>query len=292
MFGNGRCDVRHTRVLPANAAGRVAGVSGDARKRVPRFTPDNRTGPNRQTWFCFTNGDVARTLLGDGALPVEATVVVDGYSLIREFSDVFDMADLSRSWRDADQNFGCPGISSNVLCPRSAAAGVDTVCDNIYIQVMNKDLRSEIKQTRPFASLTQEAYLSVGRTWARLEHEMGEALKPFGVTPTQYNVLRILKGAGPAGLCRSEIMERMIARVPDATRLLDRMEAAGLIVRARDAEDRRFVTTRITDEGVRLVAETEEPVMARHGTQFDGVTERDLRHLVKVLAQIRDAGRP
>jgi DNA-binding MarR family transcriptional regulator len=157
---------------------------------------------------------------------------------------------------------------------------------------MSKDLRSEIKQTRPFASLTQEAYLSVGRTWARLEHEMGEALKPFGVTPTQYNVLRILKGAGPAGLCRSEIMERMIARVPDATRLLDRMEAAGLIVRARDAEDRRFVTTRITDEGVRLVAETEEPVMARHGTQFDGVTERDLRHLVKVLAQIRDAGRP
>jgi hypothetical protein len=69
-------------------------VRGDARKRVPRFTPDNWTGPNRQTWFCFTNDDVARTLLGDGAVPVEATVVVDRYSLIREFSDIFDMADL------------------------------------------------------------------------------------------------------------------------------------------------------------------------------------------------------
>jgi DNA-binding MarR family transcriptional regulator len=156
---------------------------------------------------------------------------------------------------------------------------------------MSRDLQTEIKQTRPFASLTQEAYLSLGRTWARLEHEMGDALKPFGVTPTQYNVLRILKGAGSKGLCRSEIMDRMIARVPDATRLLDRMEAAGLIVRARDAEDRRFVTTRITNEGVRIVAETEEPVMALHEAQFEGVTERDLRHLVKVLAQVRDAGR-
>jgi hypothetical protein len=69
-------------------------VSGEARKRVPRFPPDSWSGPNRQTWFCFTNDDVARTLLGDGAVPVEATVVIDRYSLIREFSDVFDVADL------------------------------------------------------------------------------------------------------------------------------------------------------------------------------------------------------
>jgi DNA-binding MarR family transcriptional regulator len=161
------------------------------------------------------------------------------------------------------------------------------VCDNSYNGVMSNDLRSEIKQTRPFGSLQQEAYLSVGRTWARLEHQMGAALKPFGVTPTQYNVLRILKGAGSKGLCRSEIMERMIARVPDATRLLDRMEAAGLIDRARDAADRRFVTTRITQKGLRLVADTEEPVMALHGTQFDAVAEEDLRQLVRVLERVR-----
>ncbi|HSJ23949.1 MAG TPA: MarR family transcriptional regulator [Longimicrobiales bacterium] len=152
---------------------------------------------------------------------------------------------------------------------------------------MRNDLQTEIRQTRPFASLPQEAYLSLGRTWARLEHELGEALKPFGVTPTQYNVLRILKGAGTNGLCRSEIMDRMIARVPDATRLLDRMEAAGLIARARDAEDRRFVTTRITDEGLRLVAEAEGQVLALHDKQFTPVSERDLRRLVRLLEHVR-----
>jgi DNA-binding MarR family transcriptional regulator len=152
---------------------------------------------------------------------------------------------------------------------------------------MGNDLRSEIKQTRPFASLSQEAYLSLARTSAQLEHEMGEALKPYGVTPTQYNVLRILRGAGAKGLCRSEIMERMIARVPDATRLLDRMEAAGLIDRARDAEDRRYVTTRITDEGLRLVAAAEEPVLALHRSQFGAVAERDLQELVRVLQLVR-----
>lgn len=155
---------------------------------------------------------------------------------------------------------------------------------------MRTNLQSEIRQTRPFASLPQEAYLSLGRTWARLEHELGEALKPFGVTPTQYNVLRILKGAGRKGLCRSEIMDRMIARVPDATRLLDRMEAAGLIARARDGEDRRFVTTRITDVGSRLVTEAEGHVVAVHGEQFGGVEERHLQQLVRTLEQVRSTG--
>lgn len=78
---------------------------------------------------------------------------------------------------------------------------------------MTRRLRDEIKQTRPFASREQEAYLSVGRTWSVLEHALSEALKPHGITPTQYNVLRILRGAGERGLCRSEVMERMIARV-------------------------------------------------------------------------------
>ena len=85
---------------------------------------------------------------------------------------------------------------------------------------------------------------------------MAEALKPHGVTPTQYNVLRILRGSGEEGLCRSEIMERMIARVPDATRLLDRMEGAGLIERERSQVDRRFVTTRITEEGRRVLTDS------------------------------------
>jgi DNA-binding MarR family transcriptional regulator len=82
-------------------------------------------------------------------------------------------------------------------------------------------------------------------------------------------------------------MDRMIARVPDATRLLDRMEAAGLIARARDAEDRRFVTTRITDKGLRLIAAAEEPVMALHRRQFAAVAKPDLRQLIRILELVR-----
>lgn len=153
---------------------------------------------------------------------------------------------------------------------------------------MSTNLRDEIKQTRPFSSLEQEAYLSLGRTWAGLEHELAEALKAHDVTPTQYNVLRILRGAGEKGLCRSEIMERMIARVPDATRLLDRMEAAGLIERERSSEDRRFVTTQITRDGLRVVAAAEAAVMALHRRQFTAVGEEDLRQLVRILELVRD----
>src|SRR5690606_11370153 len=105
------------------------------------------------------------------------------------------------------------------------------------------------RQNRPFDSLQQEAHLAVARTAAVLDHAVAEALKPYDLTPTQYNVLRILRGAGEAGLCRNEVSERMVARVPDATRLLDRMESAGLIQRYRDDQDRRFVTTKISDEG-------------------------------------------
>jgi DNA-binding MarR family transcriptional regulator len=80
------------------------------------------------------------------------------------------------------------------------------------------------------------------------------------------------------GLCRSEIIERMIARVPDASRLLDRLETAELIARARDAEDRRFVTTRITDEGLRVLGDLDEPVMELHRQQFAGLRGANLRH--------------
>jgi DNA-binding MarR family transcriptional regulator len=154
---------------------------------------------------------------------------------------------------------------------------------------MTTQLRVEIKQTRPFSSLEQEAYLSLGRTWAVLEHSFAETLKPHGITPTQYNVLRILRGAGGKGLCRNEVMERMIARVPDATRLLDRMEAVGLIARERSAEDRRFVTTRITEEGLRLLAELDAPVERLHREQFSALEARELRALVELLGRARDS---
>ena len=153
---------------------------------------------------------------------------------------------------------------------------------------MPKSVREEIKQNRPFSSLEQEAFLSLGRSWACLEHTLSEALRPHGITPTQYNVLRILRGAGEKGLCRSEVMQRMIANVPDATRLLDRLESAGLITRQRDAEDRRFVTTRITKRGLELLAELDEKVLELHERQFTGLSESDLRALIDLLGRARE----
>ena len=149
-------------------------------------------------------------------------------------------------------------------------------------------LRDELRQTKPFGSLEQEAGLSVARTAAVLDHAVAEALKPHGITPTQYNVLRILRGAGEGGLCRSEVMERMIARVPDVTRLLDRMEAVGLVERERSREDRRYVHTRITAEGLRILGELDEPVRALERSHMGVLDEAELRALIDMLARVRE----
>lgn len=148
-------------------------------------------------------------------------------------------------------------------------------------------LRAEIRQNRPFRSLEQEAFLSVGRTWAVLDHAFSEALRAYDITPTQYNVLRILRGAGETGLCRAEVMERMVAKVPDGTRLLDRMEGAGLIARQRDAKDRRYVTTRITETALALLEKLDGPVQALHREHFAGLDEEDLGRLIELLGRVR-----
>lgn len=148
-------------------------------------------------------------------------------------------------------------------------------------------LRDELKQSKPFGSLEQEAMLSIQRTDAVLGYSIIEALKPFGVTPTQYNVLRILRGARPAGLCREDIRSRLIAEVPDVTRLLDRMEQAGLVDRERDTADRRLVTTRITAKGLRLLDELDGPVKKVHEEELGHMNNAELRSLIALLAKAR-----
>ena len=91
------------------------------------------------------------------------------------------------------------------------------------------------------------------RTAALLEHQINEVLRPHGITELQYNVLRILRGAGPNGLCGREIAERLVSKVPDVSRLLDRMVGMQLLRRERDAADRRHVTARITPKGLRVL---------------------------------------
>ena len=151
-------------------------------------------------------------------------------------------------------------------------------------------LRDEIKQQKPFASLEQEAMLSIERTAAVIGHGFADALKPFGVTATQYNVLRILRGAGASGLCRNEVSARLVAQVPDVTRLLDRMEEAGLVERERDTTDRRLVTTRITAAGLRLLKEMEIPVAEMHERQLGHLTRAQLKSLIELLALARSPG--
>src|SRR5258705_11549196 len=123
------------------------------------------------------------------------------------------------------------------VCTRCS---VDNRCDNTYHSRVAVTLQAELKQHRPFKSLKEEAHLSIQRTAALLEHAFESALKPHRITGTQYNVLRILRGAEPDGLCRNEIGTRLVRQVPDVTRLLDRLEEAKLIARTRGREDHPY----------------------------------------------------
>jgi DNA-binding MarR family transcriptional regulator len=155
---------------------------------------------------------------------------------------------------------------------------------------MVRSLREEIKQTKPFASLAHEAHLSVVRTAAIVTDEVEQLLRPYGITGTQYNVLRILRGAEPDGLCRNEVRDRMITRMPDMTRLLDRMEEAGLVQRSRELDDRRMVLTRIAPKGRSLLAELDSVVEQEHHNRFTKLSNDDLRALIQILAKVREDG--
>ena len=148
-------------------------------------------------------------------------------------------------------------------------------------------LQRELKQAKPFRSLEQEALLSIERTAALLGHGVADALRPYDITPTQYNVLRILRGAGEEGLCRNEVRDRLVSQVPDVTRLLDRMEQMELVERERAEADRRMVFTRITRKGTQLLARLDEPVTALHRRELGHMTQAHLRTLIDLLAEAR-----
>jgi DNA-binding MarR family transcriptional regulator len=155
---------------------------------------------------------------------------------------------------------------------------------------MSPSLQHDLKQKKPFRSLQQEAYLSVVRTSTALTDAMEELVKSHGISATQYNVLRILRGSDAEGLCRNALRDRMLTRMPDMTRLLDRMEEAGLVVRVREGEDRRMVMTRITAKGRGLLDDLDAPVIALHKKQMAGLTDAQLRSLSDLLTLVRDGG--
>ena len=119
---------------------------------------------------------------------------------------------------------------------------------------MSEKLRAELKQGKPFSSLAEEAILNLERTADCFRREFQKALKPHGITQTQYNALRILRGAQPDGLTCSELGERLVSSDPDITRLLERLARLGLIHRHRATADKRVVVTEITAAGLDLLA--------------------------------------
>src|SRR5437016_8528304 len=125
---------------------------------------------------------------------------------------------------------------------------------------MGRGIQAEIKQAKPFSSLEEEALISLQRTADQLQWHASELLKPYGISPTQYNALRILRGSKDEGLPCSEIAERMINRDPDITRLVDRLERRGLVVRSRRSRDRRVIIARITPAGLKLLQTLDGPV--------------------------------
>lgn len=139
---------------------------------------------------------------------------------------------------------------------------------------------------RRVASLEEHVFVSLWRTADLLSRSVEKVLKAGDVSPTQYNVLRILRGA-PEGLTCSEIARRMITRDPDITRLLDRLEKRGLISRCRETKDRRQVQTRISPEGLELLAELDQPVTEIHRQQLGHLGREGLDSLQGLLEKAR-----
>ena len=153
-------------------------------------------------------------------------------------------------------------------------------------------LQQEIQQTRPFELIEEEAMLNIVRTAEVLQRAIADFLDGFGLSPVQYNVLRILRGAGPTGATCSQIGKRMLTHDPDITRLLDRMEARGLIARARDGADRRAVITRITETGLAAVGEIDQPLKKLFQTRLGKISRDEVASLTAQLEKVREAFGP
>ena len=151
---------------------------------------------------------------------------------------------------------------------------------------MTGKLEREIKQKRPFSSVQEEVVLALVRTADQLAVPMTEVLREANLSLSQYNVLRILRGAGE-GLPCGEISERMVRRDPDLTRLLDRLEARGLVERNRGTSDRRVVLAEITGEGIELLRALDEPVKKTLKRSLSHMPEARLALLRELLEEAR-----
>lgn len=152
---------------------------------------------------------------------------------------------------------------------------------------MPRGLQAELKQKLPFTSPQQETYLSLLRTADALQAQVEGKLQEFGLTGTQYNALRILRGAGPDGLPCREIGERMITHDPDITRLLNRLEDRGFVERTRARHDRRVIYGKITAAGLKLLREMDAPIEKHSREILRHVGQKQLKQLIELLELVR-----
>ncbi|MGP1310046.1 MAG: MarR family winged helix-turn-helix transcriptional regulator [Phycisphaerales bacterium] len=150
-----------------------------------------------------------------------------------------------------------------------------------------RTLQHEIGKKRPFESAAEEAYLNIVRTATALQGEIASIIKGRGLTGSSYNALRILRGHHPAGCPCGVISDHMVVRVPDVTRLLDRLEKSGLVVRERDSVDRRVVIAKVTRKGLDLIAKLDGPLLDAHERQLAHMTPAELASLNTLLVKAR-----
>ena len=151
---------------------------------------------------------------------------------------------------------------------------------------MAKTLRDELKKRGPFASLEQEAMLAMMRTSDLLQNRMARLLREEGLTMTQYNVLRILRGEGKPLPCL-EVAERMIQVAPAITRVVDQLLELGLIRKQQSDQDRRVFTIELKPAASELLAKLDRPTLEMHAALLKGVTKTDLKTLIRILETIR-----
>ena len=149
-------------------------------------------------------------------------------------------------------------------------------------------LKAEIEQSVPFSSAQEEALLNLMRTSDQLSRAIQGVIRPWGVTSTQYNVLRILRGAGPEGLTCSQIGERMLTADPDITRLLRRLKVLKMILQHRDRNDRRVVWTVISDAGLRLLKEMDPVVNRAPEELLAHMSAAEIADLTRLLERARE----
>lgn len=144
-------------------------------------------------------------------------------------------------------------------------------------------LAREIQQTKPFPSTATEAYLNLVRTAAGLAAQVKQLCRAEGISEPQYNVLRILRGAGPGGLLCGQVAARMVTRVPDVSRLLDRIHEAGLILKQPEPHDRRAIRVKLAAKGSRILGRLDGPLEGLHADQFSALDTREQRSLIELL---------